>query len=224
MMSKPMKDNILIGFLGLLTLGIWVVWPIMYLKTTKGSPYYVCNSSYVATMYQRQCELEYYSAKEALVREVDEYIHKVAPTASVNALAIVEMCDKYEVDLKFVLAQGHHESHFGTKGIASKTNSIFNVLAYDGRTAEDMNEKGHGYKHPDQSIEPYLKLLRSDYMVKGRTEQDLLCKFVNSAGKRYASAESYEANLSNIYVKIESETSIPELYSQYKRLKIIAEK
>lgn len=209
------KDKIFIGVL--LAITIVAIVALTYL-------HYQNNHLYVATMYQRQCELEYYAAKEALVKEVDEYIHRVAPTTSVNALAIVEMCDKYEVDIKFVLAQGQQESHFGTKGVAAKTNSIFNVLAYDGRSAEDMNQKGHGYKHPDQSIEPYLKLLRSDYMVKGRTEQDLLCNFVNLHGKRYASSTDYEKRLSNIYVSIENETMISQLYSQYKKLKIIAEK
>ena len=44
-----------------------------------------------------------------------------------GAKILIDVCQKYGLSIKFVLAQGQLESHFGTKGLARKTNSIFNV-------------------------------------------------------------------------------------------------
>ena len=69
---------------------------------------------------------------------------------------------KYNIDIKFVLAQGEVESHFGTKGMASKTNSVWNVGAFDGYDLKHIRTK---YNNPNQSIEPYLILLNKKYLI-----------------------------------------------------------
>jgi hypothetical protein len=89
----------------------------------------------VMTTDSKKAELEEVSlalnTKTELANEVDNYIKTVAPTSLVNADYLVEGCKNYNVDLIFVLAQGTLESHFATKGVGGKINSIFNVCVYD---------------------------------------------------------------------------------------------
>jgi flagellum-specific peptidoglycan hydrolase FlgJ len=158
-----------------------------------------------------------------LIEEIDGYIDSVAPSSAVNGIIIVDICEKYNFDIKFLLSQAHLESHFGTMGMASKTNSMFNVMAFDGTTHDEMINKGHGYKHPDYSIEPYVKLIMKDYLGKDKTEKDLLVNFINSEGNRYASDPDYESKLSNIYINIEQTTNITKLEKIFKKYKIITE-
>lgn len=167
--------------------------------------------------------LKYYAAKKNLVLAVDSYITSVAPNSAVNGIAIVDACIEHNVDIKFVLAQAHVESHFGTAGVAAKTNSIFNVKAYDGRSANDMIEKGHGYKHPDNSIVPYLELLKSRYLVNGKTEKDLLINYVDKDGQRYASSKTYEQMLVKTIDKMDSIVNITQYYQVFRKYQIIAE-
>ena len=71
------------------------------------------------------------SVRNELAKEVDNYIKTVAPTSLVNADYLIDGCNDYDIDLIFVLAQGTLESHFATKGVGGKINSIFNVCVYD---------------------------------------------------------------------------------------------
>lgn len=160
-------------------------------------------------------------AKYNLIDEVDKYIYSIAPSSCLNGLTIVEVCDEYDIDVIFVLAQGQIESHYGTRGIASKTNSVFNVHSFDGVSADQIISSGKGYKHPDFSVRPYLKLLQERYLVEGKTERDMFRKFVDKNGHRYASAADYENKLLNTYAKIDSVTNINKLYREYKKYKII---
>ena len=156
-----------------------------------------------------------------LVDAVDAHIKSVAPSSCLNALAVVNACDEYGADLIFVLAQGQIESHYGTKGIASKTNSVFNVHSFDGVPADQIIKSGKGYAHPDFSVRPYLDLLQRRYLVDGKTERDMFQSFVDSSGNRYASAENYEQTLLDTYVKIQTTTKIDSLVGEYKKYKII---
>ena len=67
----------------------------------------------------RTHELKLQGLKYDLVEAVDNYIQYVGPGSCLNGLVLVEAYELYNVDLKFALAQGHIESHFGTKGIAA---------------------------------------------------------------------------------------------------------
>lgn len=175
-------------------------------------------TTYVRCQYVERLESKYYAAREALAIEVENYIKTTAPTSLLNALPLIDLCSKYNIDLCFVLAQGHIESHFGTKGTARKTNSVFNVGAYDGHSAERQKKNGFYYEHPDKSIEPYLKLLTNNYLVYGKSELELLIKFVDHNEKRYASNKNYESMLQEKYNKLE-DTGIIEAYNIYRMYK-----
>lgn len=160
---------------------------------------------------------EFYEARTQLAIEVNNYIKAVAPTSKLNALNLIDLCSSYNVDLRLALVQGHVESHFGTKGTAAKTNSVFNVGAYDGHSANRQKRNGFGFEHPDESVEPYLKLLTSSYLVNGRTENDLLYKFVNVHGMRYASNTKYESFLRSRWARIDRYANINQAYINYKQ-------
>lgn len=177
------------------------------------------NIEYIKDKYVERLESEFASARDVLADEVENYIDSVAPTSIVNALTLIDQTSNYNVDLFFVLAQGQLESHFATKGTASKTNSIFNVGAFDGHSADEQKKNGYGYSHPDYSIEPYLKLLVSDYLVNGKTEEDLMNSFVNKNKKRYASYDGYEVAIKGLYDKISSIESLSIAYKNFKMYK-----
>lgn len=160
----------------------------------------------------KESELKYWETKAQLVDEVQNYINKVAPTSDLRALALIDACEEYSIDVKFALAQGQRESHFGTKGLAAKTNSVWNVGAYTGLTYAQIMST-YKYSHPNESIKPYLKLLYEKYMTAG-TETLLLEKFVDHDGKRFATDSKYEEQLRYIYKDIGNETKIDSLTAQ----------
>lgn len=178
------------------------------------------NESHCRDAYVHRMESKYDAAREALAVEVDKYINTVAPNADIDALNLIDLCGEYNVDLRLALAQGHVESHFGTKGTATRTNSIFNVGAYDGYSAAKQIKNGYGYKHPDYSVEPYLRLLTTKYLVDGKTEEDLLENFVDMHGHRYASCTTYESMLKSKWDKMDSIANISEAYGTYKKYKL----
>ena len=179
--------------------------------------------NYPFEVMKHEAELSYNEFKCELVKITKNYIDSVAPTSGLNGYAIVDLCEQYDLDIKFVLAQGQVESHFGTTGMAVKTNSVFNVGAFDGDTYENINGR-YKYKHPDYSIEPYILLLYKDYIVGKKTELDLLGKYVNKNGKRYASGPDYERKLMTLYKKIDVTTNITYLQGEMRRYKIICGK
>lgn len=148
---------------------------------------------------------------QSLEIEVDNYIKSIAPTSKLSGKDIAEKCLEYNIDIMFVLAQGQIESHYGTAGTARKTNSVFNVGAYDGHSANKQNKNGFGFNNPNDSIEPYLILLTNEYLVNGKTEHDLMNNYVNYLGMRYASDNNYERMLKSIYNKIKKTTNIYDL-------------
>lgn len=179
------------------------------------------DKNYNYSIYRDVNLLEKEAIKCDIVHEIDNYIQSVAPTSCINGLAVFDACQEYNIDIIFVLAQGHLESHFGTTGLAAKTNSVFNVLAYDNYTLDDIKRRKGTYSHPDKSIKPYLDLLTNNYLVDGRHELDMLENFVDKNGNRYASNPNYEANLYSLYKKIQDNTRISELMKRYNKYQII---
>mgnify|MGYP002519664274 CR=1 FL=1 len=112
----------------------------------------------------KEAELKYYETKFLLCDEVQKYINSIAPTSNVRGYAIVEECERFNVDIKFVLAQGEIESHFATKGLGYKLNSIFNVGMFDDFNESEISDR-YKYDYPNQSIRPYLELLTRKYLV-----------------------------------------------------------
>lgn len=110
---------------------------------------------------------------------------------------IVLTCAKYRYDLPLLLATANVESVFGTSNRCYKgtngnppTNSVFSVGSVD------SGKNWNYYKHADDSVEPYIKLMLNNYLVD-KTVQDVLHpgKLVNTAGKRYATDTKYESTL-----------------------------
>ena len=149
-----------------------------------------------------------YNNYNNLVSEVDDYIDEISPSSKLDGKIVVDMCLKYNVDIIFVLAQGQIESHFGTTGTARKTNSVFNVGAFDGRSSATQIKKGFGFEHPNESVEPYLKLLCNNYLVNGINVNNLMYNYVNKYGQRYASHIGYEKMIRSVYNKINKTTNI----------------
>ena len=178
-------------------------------------------SDYSYQIYRSRTELAMEGVKDEIVTEIDNYIDSVAADSGLNGIRLFELCDKYGVDVRFAMAQAEAESHFGTKGVAAKTNMVWNVKAYDNRSAEDMIKRGDAQKHPDMSIEPYLILLTNDYLVNGKTEHDMFDKFVDSNGKRDASNPNYETMVLSIYNRINESTKLKDLLKEYRRYKMI---
>lgn len=199
-------------------IGIGVGFLIGYVIDTTKSP---IECDHTRDVYVHRLESKFDASREALAIEVDKYIKTVAPTSVVDALNLIDLCSEYNVDLRLALVQGHLESHFATKGTAARTYSIFNVGAFDGHSANKQIKNGYGYKHPDYSVEPYLKLLTTDYLVDGKTELDLLNKFVNKNGKRYASSTTYESMLKDRWDKIDEIANITQTYETYKMYKLM---
>ena len=178
-------------------------------------------TDYNYMIYRDRTELAMEGVRDDIVSEIDNYIDSIAPDSGLNGIKIFELCNKYGVDVRFVLAQGQAESHFGTRGMAAKTNIVWNVKTYDGDTVEDIKYRGDHFRHPDESIEPYLLLLVNNYFVDGKTEEDMLINFVNKDGKRYASNPKYETMVLNIYNRINNETKLKNLLKEYRRYKMI---
>ena len=181
------------------------------------------KDNYSLMIHRENIELMYEGARADLVQCIDSTMRVYAPTTCMNGLEILRQCEKYNVDIFFVLAQGHIESHFGTKGLALRTNSVFNVFAFDGQDYNQISAKGK-YSHPDLSIEPYLKLLTTRYLVNGKSEIDMMNKYIDVNGKRYATSKEYELNLTNMYQRYTTNDTLMEAYKQYIKYKILAGK
>ena len=212
--KKQLKNIGIISLIAIVIIFIFVLC-FYYPFSTKNNNEY--NPLYVQTCVHT---LKYNAAKLELVNEVDNYIKSVASQSSLDGYVIVEECMNSGLDICFVLAQGENESHFGTTGLARKTNSVFNVYAFDGQSHEQISEKGK-YKHPNYSVAPYIELLKKDYLVGGKTEYDLMDgQYVNKNGARYASSETYEKALLAKFTKIKQNTKIDSLYNETNKYKL----
>ena len=157
----------------------------------------------------KEYELKYWSTKSQLVDEVQNYINTVAPTSDLRAHVLIDACEKYNINVKFALAQGEIESHFGTKGLATKTNSVWNIGTYDNHSYSKIMSI-YKYSHPNESIEPYLRLIYKKYLTQ-EAEEGLLNKFVDHNGHRFASDIYYEERLRYKYKYISDNTQIDSL-------------
>lgn len=152
------------------------------------------------------------SIKQELISEVDTYIKSTFPESEVTPDSLVEVCLKHDFNITFALAQGAIESGMGTKGRAKRTNSVWNVGAYDNRP----QLKGFIYQDPDNSIEPYVLLVKNKYMGGVLSHHDLMKNYVvYNTTTRYASNKNYEKQLKDLYHKIKSKTRIEELQNLY---------
>lgn len=157
------------------------------------------------------------SIRNELVQATNDYISQRFPKSKLTGEALVMACEKHDFDLCFALAQAEIESGLGTAGKAKRTNSPWNVHAWDSRSAQQMNKMGYGYSHPDQSIEPYIELVKSKYLGTKRTIHDLMKNYVALSGHRYAADPNYERSLKSTYRRICMKTTLKDLQEALKR-------
>ena len=169
-----------------------------------------------ATEYMKELHVKYQGVKSDLVDATQNYIDSIAPNSNLRALILVEKCEEYKIPITFVLAQGELESKFGTTGLAYRTNSIWNVGAYDNYDIKNIKVK---YENPNDSVEPYLNLLNSNYL-NGKTIEDLLDSFTDINGNRYATDKYYESKLKTIHNYILTNHSIDSLQARLNYYKI----
>ena len=169
-----------------------------------------------ANEYMKELHVKYQGVKSDLVDATQNYIDSIAPNSNLRALILVEKCEEYKIPITFVLAQGELESKFGTTGLAYRTNSIWNVGAYDNYDIKDIKIK---YKNPNDSVEPYLNLLNSNYL-NGKTIEDLFDSFTDINGNRYATDKYYESKLKTIHNYILTNHSIDSLQARLNYYKI----
>ena len=150
--------------------------------------------------------------KGELIKEVHNLIKDVAPKSELTSDYLVEKCLEYDTDIIFVLSQALLESHFGTRGKAAKTKSVWNVGTYDD------GQILYRYKTADESLEPYLKLVNEKYLIEVAPNGDTIYKdlhhlvedrgYTNYQGARFASARGYENGMRKFMIKIAMETNI----------------
>lgn len=169
-----------------------------------------------AIEYMKELHVKYQGVKSDLVDATQNYIDSIAPNSNLRALILVEKCEEYKIPITFVLAQGELESKFGTTGLAYRTNSIWNVGAYDNYDIKDIKIK---YENPNDSVEPYLSLLNSNYL-NGKTIEDLLDSFTDINGNRYATDKYYESKLKTIHNYILINHNIDSLQARLNYYKI----
>lgn len=169
-----------------------------------------------ATEYIRELHVQYQGVKANLVDITQHYIDSVAPNSGLRALILVENCEKYGIPITFTLAQGEVESHFGTTGLAFRTNSVWNVGAFDSYSYSEIQ---HKFNNPNDSVIPYLDLLANNYL-SSKTIEDLLDNFVDINGNRYATDKYYEVKLRKTYNYINTNYRIDSLQKRLDYYKI----
>lgn len=169
-----------------------------------------------AEEYIKELQVSYQGVKSDLVDAVQHYIDSVSPNSGLRALPLIENCEKYEIPIIFTLAQAEIESHFGTTGLAYRTNSVWNVGAYSDYSFEDIK---HRYKNPNDCIDTYIQLLVNNYL-QNKTIEDLLDSFVDVNGNRYATDKYYEVKLRTVYDYIQQHYNIDELQLKLKYYKM----
>ena len=120
-------------------------------------------------------------------------------TTKLTPEAIVTACEQNNFSIPFTIAIANLESCFGQTPRSKRTHSVFSVGSYD--NGKDVCT----YSNPDESIVPFIKLIKKDYLQNGEKElSDLLVpnQFVNMNGHRYAKNPKYEGQIKSIMNRI----------------------
>ena len=120
-------------------------------------------------------------------------------TTNLTPEAIVDICEENNFSIPFTMAIANLESCFGQTPRSKRTNSVFSVGSYDN------GKNVCTYSTPDESIAPFINLIKKDYLQNGeKTLDDLLAtnQFVNMNGHRYAKNPKYEGQIKSIMNRI----------------------
>jgi flagellum-specific peptidoglycan hydrolase FlgJ len=165
------------------------------------------NTSECTTyMKQQVIHKDKQQIKEELILEVSKYVNSV--TSKSNQFIpkyIVQAGLNNDIDICFMLAQTKIETCFGTTGIGRSKRSLFGVVS-------------RSYSNYELAINDWCALLKKSYLVKGRTEQTLMAKYITAGGTRYAANRNYEKELRSAYNDIKRSTNIYSLQQEYKRM------
>lgn len=145
------------------------------------------------------------SLQNALINEVSKYVRKQSPNShKFIPKYLVQAGLDNNIDICFMMAQTQIETCYGTTGAGreSSRRSIFGVIK-------------RKYGNYNEAINHYCDVLKKYYLVKGRTEQHLLSKYVTGSGGRYAANPNYERNLRMAYNHIKRTTNIYSLQEKY---------
>lgn len=155
---------------------------------------------------QENYMLPHDSIRLDMIYQVDRYIMTKTRGKHDPKLAeyLVDNSIKYDIDLCFMMSQTQIETCFGTAGVgrSSSRRSLFGVIK-------------KRYTNYNEAIEDYCKLLKKSYLVKGRTEKDLMRRYVTGSGYRYAGSLTYERDLTKNYKTICKVTSLSNLQAEY---------
>ena len=119
-------------------------------------------------------------------------LHNMKPEdIQLSSEKLVSTADEKGFSLPFAVAQAIVESGFGTASRARRTNSVWSVGSYDN------GKNVCNYSTQDDSIAPYMDIVKRDYLGDSKSFDDLLSPggFVNRKGMRYASNPNYEATM-----------------------------
>lgn len=120
-------------------------------------------------------------------------------TTKLTPEAIVTACEENDFSIPFTMAIANLESCFGQTPRSKRTNSVFSVGSYDN------GKNVCTYSTPDESIVPFINLIKKDYLLGGKKSlSDLLISggFVNMNGNRYAKNVKYEPQVKSIMNRI----------------------
>lgn len=140
------------------------------------------------------------SLKSELTNKISDYIPE---NSKVDPRLVIDICYKHKFDIPLLMSQAQWESHWGTRGRAVKTNSIFGLGAWD-------NETKKGYEHVNDCIEDYVLHIKNNYQ-QNKTVEQLLTNFVHKNGYRYSSNPEYEKFISGTRNRIIRKSDIYNL-------------
>lgn len=169
----------------------------------------VDDEGYVKLQHVHMADVHFVSSVDERVRVLQEYIDTRFPKSPMKAKDIIEAADTYHISPTFIMAVAQAESRFMTDPDARRArayNSPFGMGNYD-----DGRNLFH-FKDTREAVFAYARLIRNEYLVNGRTENDLVSKdgssFVNYAGNRYASKPDYESFVRGIWDTIRHRTGM----------------
>ena len=154
------------------------------------------------------------SVRTILVATVDSYIKEIAPKSKLKGSVIVDLSLKHNFDITLLLAQAHLEGQFATVGRLARTNSAFGVGAYDN------GHNAYTYKDPNESIEPYILLVKSRYLDYTDNDIDktilavdrlLNRNYRSRSGALYAQNDIYGQRLKSIVNNINKQYDVRSL-------------
>lgn len=160
--------------------------------------YSTCNSTSSLTdsltQYADSTSNEITQVYSQLFATTLDYVSRISKVSCTDKEIIAkEICKvalENDIDICFILAQGTIETQLGSVGIgrAKSRHSIFGVYTT--------------YKDYKDCIQSYAKLLKKSYLTHGRTEKDLMHRYVTTKGARYAADRNYERKLTKAYYDI----------------------